>query len=187
MKNHDYASLATKCFECGRNKFLLTRMEEGQVLAECVYCGHSHTLDSVLEKKTRAPLIYWFSAPKKMERCVDCRSPLKVWDISYDGNLAHSQCSKCGLYHTFKKTRLRGWRLLRVTRCVGDGIMDVNPVLDLTEIKGIGRKRAEVLGRAGVKSISKLANSSVFVLSSKTGISEKFLFRWIKQAKEFAH
>ena len=187
MKSDDYASIATKCFECGRNRFILTRMEKGQVLAECMYCGHTHTLDSILEKKSRVPLVYWFSAPKKIERCVDCRSQLKIWDVSYDGKLAHSKCSKCGLFHTFKKPRLRGWRLIRVSRRVGDEVYDVKTALDLTEINGIGSKRAEVLALVGVKNVSDLANSSVFILSSKTGISEKFLFQWIKQAKEFLH
>ena len=184
MKIDDYGSIETKCFECGRNQFTLTRMEQGQVLAECVSCGHAHTLDSVLEKKTRVPLIYWFSAPKKIERCVDCRSPLKIWNIDYSGKFAYTTCSKCGLSHTFKKPRLRSWRLIRVTRRIGDKVFDLKNTLDLTEIKGIGSKRAEILILAGVKNVSDLANSSVFVLSSKTGISKEFLLRWIKQAKE---
>jgi uncharacterized Zn finger protein len=183
----DYASIETKCFACGRNQFTLTRMEQGQVLAECISCGHTHTLDSVLERKTRVPLIYWFSAPKKIERCLDCRSPLKIWDIDYSGRFASSQCSKCGLLHTFKKPRLRSWRLIRVTRRIGDKVFDLKNTLDLTEIKGIGSKRAEILNLYGVKNVSDLANSSVFVLSSKTGISEKYLLRWIKQAKELLH
>lgn len=184
MKIDDYASLQTKCFECGRNQFTLTRMEEGQVLAECISCGHNHTIDSVLEKTTRIPLIYWFSAPKKIERCLDCRSPLKVWNIDYSGKFAYGKCSRCGLLHTFKKPRLRSWRLIRVTRRVDDKVLELKNSMDLTEIKGIGSKRAEILTLSGVKNISDLANSSVFVLSSKTGISEKFLLRWIKQAKK---
>ena len=55
---------------------------------------------------------------------------------------------------------------------------------DLTEIKGIGIKRAEVLDQAGIKSALDLVNSPVVVLSSKTGISEKFLIKWMKQANE---
>lgn len=187
MKSDDYASIATKCFECGRNRFKLTRMEKGQVLAECMHCGHAHILDSVLEKKSRVPLVYWFSAPKKIERCIDCRSELKIWDVSYDGKLAQSKCSKCGLFHTFKKPRLRDWRLIRVTRRVGDEVLDLKTTLDLIEIKGIGSKRAEILDLAGVKTVSDLANSSVFILSSKTGISEKFLLQWIKQAKDLVN
>jgi hypothetical protein len=187
MKNDDYATIETKCFDCGRNQFTLTRMEQGQVLAECISCGHTHTLDSVLEKKTKIPLIYWFSAPKKIERCLDCRSPLKVWNINYDGRFAYGKCSKCGLLHTFKKPRLRSWRLIRVTRRIGDEVLDLRNTLDLTVIKGIGSKRSEILALSGIKNVSDLANSSVFVLSSKTGISEKFLLQWIKQAKELLH
>jgi transcription elongation factor Elf1 len=187
VENDDYASIETKCFECGKNQFTLTRMEQGQVLAECISCGHTHTLDSVLEKKTRVPLIYWFSAPKKIERCLDCRSPLKVWDIDYSGKFASSKCSKCGLLHTFQKPRLRSWKLIRVTRRIGDNVFDLKNTLDLTAIKGIGSKRAEILTLSGIKNVSDLANSSVFVLSSKTGISEKFLLRWVKKAKELIH
>lgn len=187
MKSDNYASIAPKCFECGKNRFILTRKEQDQILAECISCGHTHILDSVLEKKTDIPLLYWFSAPKNIERCFDCRSTLKVWDISFNGKLAHSKCSKCGLFHTFEKTRLRGWRLIRVTRRVDGKLVDMKTALDLTLIKGIGPKRATVLSLAGVKNVTDLANSSVFVLSSKTGISEKFLLQWIKQAKEFLH
>ena len=184
MKSEDYASKATKCYECGKNIFELTRMEKGQVLAECTNCGHDHILDSVLEKKPRLPVVYWFSAPKTIGRCIDCRSELEIWDISYDGKSAQSKCSRCGLFHTYNKPRFRDWRLVRVTRRVGDKVLDLKSVLDLTEIKGIGSKRAETLGLAGVKNVSDLANSSVFSLSSKTGVSEKILLKWIKQAKD---
>lgn len=187
MESYNYASIAPKCFECGKNRFILTRKEQDQILAECISCGHAHILDSVLEKKTDAPLLYWFSAPKKIQRCFDCQSTLKVWDISSNGKLANSKCGKCGLFHTFAKTRLWGWRLIRVTRRVDGELVDVKAALDLTLIKGIGPKRATVLSLAGVRNVSDLANSSVFVLSSKTGISEKFLFLWIKQAKDFLH
>ena len=184
MTNEDYASIASKCFECGKNCFRLTRMEKGQVLAECMNCGHDHILDSVLGKKSHLPVVYWFSAPKKMERCIDCKSQLEIWDVSYDGKLANSKCSKCGLFHTYKKPRLRDWRLIRVTRRAGDKVLDLKSTLDLTDIKGIGSKRAEALSLAGVKSVSNLSDSSVYSLSSKTGISEKLLVKWIQKAKD---
>lgn len=183
MKTDDYDSIATKCFECGRNWFKLTRMEKGQVLAECTHCGHSHILDSVLEKQSHIPVVYWFSAPKKIERCVDCRAELKIWDVSYNGKLATSKCSKCGLTHTFKKPRFRGWQLLHVSRIIGDQVINLNYGLSLTEIKGIGSKRAMSLNLVGIKTISDLANSTALILSSRTGISEKLLLRWIEQAK----
>lgn len=158
-------------------------MEGSEVLAECTYCGQSHMLDSILEEKANIPVVIWFSAPKNLERCDVCRSPLKIWDISYDGNTARSQCSKCGLVHTFKKTRLSGWKLLRVTRRVDDKFLASNSDLDLFEIDGIGSKRAELLALAGIRTISDLANASISILSSKTGISQKLLTKWIVQAK----
>ena len=184
ISKDDYDSIATKCFECGRNWFKLTRMQQGQVLAECMHCGHAHTLDSVFENKKRVPVLYWFSAPKKIERCVDCRSNLKIWDVSYDGRLANSKCIKCGLVHTFKKPRFRDWRLIRVTRRVGDEVLELKNVLDLHHIKGIGPKRGKVLNLAGIMNIQDLANSPIRTLALKTGISEKFLLKWIKLAKE---
>ena len=186
MKNEDYVSIPTKCFGCGKDQFKLTRMEGSEVLAECIFCGHSHTLDSILEEKTKIPVVIWFSAPKNLERCDVCRSPLKIWDISYDGNTARSQCSNCGLIHTFKKTRLSGWKLLRVTRRIEDKSVVRNSDLDLVEIDGIGSKRAELLALAGVKNISDLANISVSILSSKTGISQKLLTKWVAQSKRLA-
>ena len=185
MTRYNYGSIGTKCFECGRDRFKLTRMKEGQVLAECTHCGHAHFLDSVLEKKPRGLFVYWFSAPKKLERCIDCRSELKIWDVSYDGKNAESKCSKCNLSHTFKKPRFRDWKLIRVTRRVADEVTALRIDFDLTQIKGVGSKRAETLGLAGIKNISELANSSVQVLSSKTNISEKMLSKWIDQAKKF--
>jgi hypothetical protein len=158
-------------------------MEKGQVLAECTHCNHPHILDSVLGKKLHAPLLYWFSAPKKIERCIDCRSELQIWNVSYDGKIAESKCSKCGLSHTFKKPRMRDWRLIRVTRRVDDKILDLKKNYDLTEIKGIGPNRAKILNRVGIKNILDLIDSSAPILSSKTGISEKFMVNWIKQAE----
>jgi len=187
MESDNYALIPSKCFRCGKNRFILTRRKQDQIFAECISCGHAHIIDSVLEKKTALPLLYWFSAPKTIEKCFDCQSLLEAWDISSDGKLAQSKCGKCGLFHTFKKTRLWGWRLIRVTRRVNGELVDVKTALDLTLIKGIGPKRAAVLSLVGVKNVSDLANSSIFVLSSKTGIPEKFLFQWIKQAKGFLH
>jgi hypothetical protein len=184
VSDNNYGSINTKCFECGKDQFKLTRMEMGQVLAECINCGHVHFLDSVLEKKTRIPSLYWFSAPKKIERCVDCRSELKIWDVSYDGKFAESICNKCGLAHTFKKPRFRDWHLLRVTRRVSDEIRKLEIDSDLTVIKGVGKKRARALALVGIKNISDLANFSSQLLSSKTGISEKIIAKWIKQAKK---
>ena len=75
---------------------------------------------------------------------------------------------------------------MRVTRRVDDGVVAKSSEHDLSEIDGIGLKRAEVLALAGVKTVSDLANVSVSVLSSKTGISQKLLQKWITQTKKSA-
>ncbi len=53
---------------------------------------------------------------------------------------------------------------------------------ELTEIKGIGSKRAKELKVAGVNTISDLATASAKDLSQKIGISEKTISRWITEA-----
>lgn len=54
---------------------------------------------------------------------------------------------------------------------------------ELTEIKGIGSKRAEQLKAAGISTVWDLATSSAKDLSEKTGVSEKTVSKWIKQAR----
>lgn len=55
---------------------------------------------------------------------------------------------------------------------------------DLTQIKGIGPKRARELRTAGVRTVTDLAKSSAKDLSEKTGISIKDISRWIIRANE---
>ena len=56
--------------------------------------------------------------------------------------------------------------------------------IELTEIKGIGRRRAKQLKTAGVKTVSDLAKRSAKNLSEKTGIPIKIISKWIVQANE---
>jgi len=58
------------------------------------------------------------------------------------------------------------------------------PLRDLTEIQGIGPRRAEELRAAGVKTVSDLAKRSAKNLSEKTGIPIKNISKWIVQANE---
>ena len=55
--------------------------------------------------------------------------------------------------------------------------------IELTEIKGIGPRRAKELKAVGVNGISDLAGASAKKLSQETGISEKIISRWIAEAK----
>ena len=118
MKEDKYESTETKCHGCGKNEFRLTRMSEHQVLAECIHCGYPHTLDSILENKKRSALLHWFTIPKTSERCSECRSPLRIYDINFQTGHARAQCEQCGLLHIYKKDRLHGWHVVRITRRV---------------------------------------------------------------------
>ena len=124
MREEKSESRETVCHGCGKNEFRLTRMTEDQVLAECIHCGYAHNLGSILENKTRSALLHWFAVPKVSERCVECRSQLRVYDINVKTGRARVQCEKCGLLHIYKKNRLRGWHIVRVTRRVGTPMPD---------------------------------------------------------------
>ncbi len=55
---------------------------------------------------------------------------------------------------------------------------------ELTEIKGIGVKRAEQLKTLGIANVENLAKASAEDLASKLKISPKITKRWIEEAKK---
>ena len=57
-------------------------------------------------------------------------------------------------------------------------------VVTLTQVKGIGEKRAEQLKTLGVKSVEDLVNASEKDLAAKLKISPKITKRWIENAKK---
>ncbi len=59
-------------------------------------------------------------------------------------------------------------------------------VAALTEVKGIGEKRAEQLKTLGINSIEDLAQASAKDLAAKLKISPKITGRWIENAKKLA-
>jgi uncharacterized Zn finger protein len=117
MKKEDDEQKEIKCHGCGKNEFRLTRVAGDQVLAECIHCKYSHTLNSSLKGKTHSALL-WSTTPETTERCIECRSPLKVHDINVQTGHGRAKCEKCGLLYIYKKDRLHGWRIIRVTRRV---------------------------------------------------------------------
>jgi predicted flap endonuclease-1-like 5' DNA nuclease len=58
--------------------------------------------------------------------------------------------------------------------------------LELTEVKGIGEKRAEQLKAVGITSVEKLAKASAKDVAKKLKISPKIVAKWIANAKELA-
>ncbi|MBS7616916.1 hypothetical protein KEJ45_06945 [Candidatus Bathyarchaeota archaeon] len=54
---------------------------------------------------------------------------------------------------------------------------------ELTEVKGIGAKRAEQLKSMGILSVEDLANASAKTIASKLKISPKIAEKWVEGAK----
>ena len=57
-------------------------------------------------------------------------------------------------------------------------------ISELTQVEGIGQKRAQQLASIGIDSIGKLAKADQKELSEKLKISEKTAMRWISNAKK---
>lgn len=58
------------------------------------------------------------------------------------------------------------------------------PSLDLTDVKGIGPKRAGQLRKVGIQSVEDLAKESPEELSRKAKVSVKIAEKWIDSAKK---
>jgi predicted flap endonuclease-1-like 5' DNA nuclease len=57
-------------------------------------------------------------------------------------------------------------------------------IVNLTEVKGIGEKRAEQLKALGISSVEELARASAKDLATKLKISAKITEKWIENAKK---
>lgn len=60
------------------------------------------------------------------------------------------------------------------------------PKLELTEVKGIGEKRAEQLKAIGINNVDELAKASAEDIAKKLKISPKIVDKWIASARELA-
>ena len=60
----------------------------------------------------------------------------------------------------------------------------VAATMDLTQVKGIGEKRAMQLKALGINSVDDLANASAKAIAKKLKISLKIASKWIESAKE---
>jgi predicted flap endonuclease-1-like 5' DNA nuclease len=65
-------------------------------------------------------------------------------------------------------------------------ILEAAPKIGLTEVKGIGAKRAEQLRSLGISSVEDLAKASARDLAEKLKISPKITAKWIENAKKLA-
>src|SRR4030042_1962036 len=58
------------------------------------------------------------------------------------------------------------------------------PIMELTQVKGIGEKRAMQLKALGINSVDELANASAKNIAEKLKVSPKIVDKWINSAKE---
>ena len=56
--------------------------------------------------------------------------------------------------------------------------------MELTQVKGVGEKRATQLKAVGINSVDDLANASAKAIAKKLKISPKIASKWIESAKE---
>jgi predicted flap endonuclease-1-like 5' DNA nuclease len=56
--------------------------------------------------------------------------------------------------------------------------------MDLTQVKGIGEKRAKQLKALGINSVDELANTSAKNIAKELKVSPKIVDKWIDSAKE---
>lgn len=59
-------------------------------------------------------------------------------------------------------------------------------IVELTQVKGIGEKRAKQLKALGINSADELANASAKTVAKKLKVSPKIVEKWISSAKELA-
>jgi len=48
--------------------------------------------------------------------CVDCGSPLVLYEADFEKNRQILQCTRCGLYHFYRKDFLGKWKLVKAGR-----------------------------------------------------------------------
>jgi len=58
-----------------------------------------------------------------------------------------------------------------------------NPPIEITEVKGIGQRRAERLRALGINTAQDLAKSSATLLAADIGISSKITNNWVREAE----
>ena len=49
-------------------------------------------------------------------KCVDCGSPLELYEIDFKKSRRIMQCTRCGLYHLYKKDFFGKWKLAKASR-----------------------------------------------------------------------
>ncbi len=48
--------------------------------------------------------------------CIDCRSSLELYEVDFERGQRIMQCTRCGLYHFYKKDFFGKWKLVKAGR-----------------------------------------------------------------------
>ena len=62
--------------------------------------------------------------------------------------------------------------------------LPVIPPIEVTEVRGVGPKRAKQLGELGIKTAQDLAKTTATTLAAKTELSTKITRKWVRRAKK---
>ena len=74
----------------------------------------------------------------------------------------------------------------KIAKAATTPVVPATPLMELTQVKGIGEKRAMQLKALGIDSVEALAKSSAKRLARKLKVSPKIVEKWVAGAKELA-
>lgn len=109
---------------------------------------------------------------KTPNTCSKCGQPTgsHVFAENMDAAIAgHGRCGRCAQIVT--------------EPAAGSGLAVTN---DLTQLRGVGAKRAQELNTLGIDSFQQLAEANTEILAVQLGIKEEDIARWQAEAKTLA-
>jgi uncharacterized Zn finger protein len=48
--------------------------------------------------------------------CIDCGGPLELFELNIKKGAKIMKCESCGLFHSYRKDFLGGWKIIKVTK-----------------------------------------------------------------------
>ena len=53
---------------------------------------------------------------KHTGKCVDCDSPLELYELNFEKHRKVLRCQRCGLFHFFKRDFFGKWKLVKAAK-----------------------------------------------------------------------
>ena len=53
---------------------------------------------------------------KHTGKCVDCDSPLELYELNFEKHRKVLRCQRCGLFHLFKRDFFGKWKLVKAAK-----------------------------------------------------------------------